>query len=375
MQRLVLVISSLKPGGAERVLSELANYWRSKGHDVCIVTLASPKDKPFYFLDSRIRLIQLGKSQMESSFFLRFLNIFKRIFSLRKTLKLLDSDIIISFVDMMNLTTLIAAWGLKVPVIVSERTHPAYYKLPDLYQKLRYFLYPKAAYVVMQTESSATYFKGFSNLEVIPNAVQRPPKTKIWSDENIRQIISVGRLCPYKGFDTLINAFSVLVKEYVNLRLTIYGEGLERSKLECLIQSLDLCDKISLPGLTKNIQEALLEADIFVFPSHYEGFPNALCEAMAAGLPVIASNCSGNIDIIRDGVDGRLFPVGDVKILTKIMRELLENSAECKQLAQVSKEICLRFNSESIFSMWDDIIKKAKDSAFFFLLYCLIYIC
>jgi len=293
---------------------------------------------------------------------LRLLNIFKRVFSLRKTLKSLNSDIVVSFVDMMNLTTLMATRGLKIPVIVSERTHPAYYKLPILYQKLRYLLYPKAARVVMQTDSAAIYFKELSNLSVIPNAVQSPLHFKERVRKNIQQIVSVGRLCPYKGFDSLIRAFSILAKEYAELRLTIYGEGFERSNLGSLIQLLNLKEKISLPGITKDIQKALLQADLFVFPSHYEGFPNALCEAMAVGLPVIASDCSGNVDIIRDGIDGRFFPVGDVEGLVRIMREFIENPDESKHLGQNAREVCARFHPKIIFNMWDEIILEAKDS-------------
>jgi len=361
MLRLCLVISSLNPGGAERVLSELANYWKSSGHDVSLVTLASPNEKPFYSLDSQVRLIQLNKSRVRSSLFLRLLDILSRIFSLRKTLKALKPDVIISFVDVMNLTTLMAAYGLKIPVIVSERTHPAYYELPTLYQKLRCWLYPKAARVVVQTESSATYFEGFSNLSVIPNAVQSPMQFKERDRKNIQQIVSVGRLCPYKGFDALILAFHSLIKDYPNLRLTIYGEGAERSNLENLIKSLNLEEKILLPGTTKKVQEALYKADLFVFPSHYEGFPNALCEAMAMGLPVIASNCSGNVDIVRDGIDGCFFPVGNVEILTCIMRKFLENPAKCQGLAGNAQEVCVRFHPKIIFNMWDKIILEVKD--------------
>lgn len=358
MLRLSLVISSLNSGGAERVLSGLANYWVSKGYHVSIVTMMAPETKPFYFLDSRIHLIQLDQSQTRSSLFLRLFNIFRRIFSLRKTLKLLKPDVVVSFVDVMNLTTLMAAWGLELPVVVSERTHPAYYKLPILYQKLRYWLYPKASCVVMQTESAAAYFKDFFNLKVIPNVVSYPSKTKVWSGENVRHIVSIGRLCPYKGFETLFYAFSILVKQYKNLHLTIYGEGLERLKLEHLARSLDLCDKISLPGLTKNVQEVLLEADLFVFPSHYEGFSNALCEAMAIGLPVIASNCSGNVDIIRDQIDGRLFPVGDVEKLAALMKELIRDQEQRKRLSEQAHVICQRFHADSIFKLWDEALAE-----------------
>jgi glycosyltransferase involved in cell wall biosynthesis len=220
-------------------------------------------------------------------------------------------------------------------------------------------LYPKAFFVVTQTASSASYFKNLTNLKVIPNAVFPISKSRKIYGNTIRRIVSVGRLCPFKGFDTLIRAFSYLHKEYPKSRLTIYGEGKERSKLEELIRSLGLQKKVFLPGTTQAIQEALLKADLFIFPSHYEGFPNALCEAMAAGLPVIASNCSGNIDIIRDGIDGRLFPVGNVEALTRIIRELLSDKAQCKRLAHNARAVCNRFHPNKVFKLWDELIARA----------------
>src|SRR5690606_29753976 len=111
--------------------------------------------------------------------------------------------------------------------------------------------------------------------------------------------------CPHKGFGALITAFSEIVLQKPDITLTIYGEGAERQNLESLIRGLNLTASVFLPGTVRDVEGIMYQADLFVFPSHYEGFPNALCEAMAMGLPVIASNCSGNIDIIREGVDGR----------------------------------------------------------------------
>lgn len=357
---LTLIISSLNPGGAERVLTDLANYWASKGHQVTLITLASPNAKPFYPLYSKVRLIQLDQTQNESSFLTRLGNILRRVFCLRKTLKTLKPDVILSFVDVMNLTTLLASTGLNIPVVVSERTHPAYHKLPSFYQQARKFLYPRASRVVVQTDSAADYFKKLSNLAVIPNAVKDPSFKKTNLSETVHQILSVGRLCPFKGFDTLIQAFARLHTHYPLLRLTIYGEGPERDNLQKRIASLHLQEKVSLPGAIQEIHKKLAEADLFVFPSLYEGFPNALVEAMSVGLPVLASNCSGNIDIVRDGIDGRLFPVGDVEKLTTLMEELINNPKQRQRLGEQAQSVCNRFHPEHIFKLWDEVLAEAS---------------
>lgn len=360
-----LIISSLNSGGAERVLSELANIWVSNGHQISLVTFATKATVPFYSLDPKIHLFQLDQTHMECSLLMRLKNSFARILSLRRTIQKLNPDVVLSFVDVTNITTLIATIALKIPVLVSERTHPGYYKLPKFYQKIRQIFYPNAACVVVQTNLVLDYFNknGFRNLnlKIIPNAVPKPILSKpvISPPVKIKNIVSVGRLCLFKGFDTLIQAFYQLLSVHPHLILTIYGEGNERLNLEKLIHSLGLQDKVCLPGVTQNIQDALINADLFIFPSRYEGFPNALCEAMAVGLPVIASDCSGNIDIVRDGIDGRLFPIGDIQTLTQITLELLEDDLQRQRLAEHAKEICNRFEPDRIFKLWDQAITDA----------------
>ena len=356
---LTLIISSLNSGGAQCVLSNLANHWCSQGHQISLITLDPPEFQPFYFLDSRISIIHLNKNGSGVSSMKRLKAIVDRFFALRKKIQGLMPNVIISFVDIMNVTTLISTLGLKIPIIVAERTHPKYYKLPILYQRLRLLFYPKAARVIVQTESAGHYFKNLKNIYVIPNAVPQPNILKKNTTSFPSHIISIGRLCPFKGFKTLIQAFSNLSQHYPKLTLTIYGEGQERENLENLIVSLNLRDKVYLPGAIKNVQEALIKADLFIFPSHYEGFPNALCEAMAVGLPVIASNCSGNIDIIREGVDGRLFPIGDIESLTKIALELLKDAEQRRYLSENALKIRNRFNPKHVFDLWDEIIDKA----------------
>ena len=362
----VLIISSVNPGGAERVLSELANIRVAKSDQISLVTFAAAASDPFYPLDPKIRLIQLDTTRADSLFLTRLKNIFVRIVSLRRAIQKLNPDVVLSFADVTNITTLIATIGLKTPVLVSERTHPAYHQLPKFYQKLRQIFYPIAASVIVQTNSAAAYFNTnrFKNIKIIPNAVLRPIQSKVanTSSSVVKNIVSVGRLHPVKNFEMLIKILPELLKKSPHLILTIYGEGSERLNLEHLIHSLGLHDKVSLPGAIQNIQEALIKADLFIFPSQYEGFPNALCEAMAVGLPVIASDCSGNIDIVRDGIDGRLFPVGDLEALTNVTLELLDDVVQRQQLAEKAQEICDRFESDRVFKLWDEVIIDAVRS-------------
>lgn len=359
---LTLIISSLKPGGAEKVISDLANYWVLHGQKVSLITFAAPSDIPFYPLDAGINLIQLNQSQQNLFFGWRLLNILKRLFLLRKTIKNLKPDVIVSFVDITNLTTILAGLGIQIPIIVCERTNPAYHFIAAFYNILRKYLYKLPHSVVVQTLSSANYFQGLINVKIIPNMVKRIETQPKRITQKVQKIISVGRLCPFKGFDTLIHAFSKVLKTHPDLTLTIYGEGAERQNLETLIQDLNLKGKVHLPGITTAVEDALLDGDMFVFPSLYEGFPNALCEAMAVGLPVIASDCSGNVDIVREGVDGRLFPKGDHSKLANIMLELIHDQAQRTHLSKGALEITQRFHPDHIFHQWDQLVLQATQS-------------
>jgi GalNAc-alpha-(1->4)-GalNAc-alpha-(1->3)-diNAcBac-PP-undecaprenol alpha-1,4-N-acetyl-D-galactosaminyltransferase len=355
---ITLVISSLSSGGAERVLSNLANYWAEKRHNVTIVTLSS--GIPFYQLSDKIKLKQIDQVLIgDTSFLSRAIQLVKRIFFLRKAIVKSNPGVVVSFVDVMNITTLIACVGLKTPVIVSERVDPHFHQIPRFYKFLRTCFYPYAQRVIVQTKSAAAYFKELKSVVIIPNAVQKMGVVKRDFSLPITHVVSVGRLCEQKDFPTLIKAFAEIHQSYPTLILMIYGEGDERANLESLIKSLNMTDSVFLPGAAADIEKVLYTADLFIFPSLYEGFPNALCEAMSAGLPVIASNCSGNVDVVQDKVNGLLFPVGDVKSLVLLINELISDPEQCKRLSLEAVELSNAYRSQRIHKIWDSVIKDS----------------
>ncbi|MEN8237551.1 MAG: glycosyltransferase family 4 protein [Pseudomonadota bacterium] len=370
-KRIALFIMSLQPGGAERVISKLANHWADKGHKVTLVTLAAPGKKPFYPLNKAVTLLQLSRATQQpflggsklqqwlvkQTWGRRLLKV-QAILRLRSIIKQLKPDVIVSFIDLMNMVVLIASKGLEIPVIVSERIDPNHHHIFILLRKLRALTYSWASKIVVQTRSAKSYFckTPKDKLSIIPNAVAAPTIKTSKSKIPLTRIVAVGRLDSQKDHSTLIHAFAGAVLRQPQLRLTIYGEGKERSKLERLIQTLGLTKQIQLPGVIPDIEAALLDADLFVFPSRYEGFPNALGEAMSLGLPVIASNCSGNTDLIRDGIDGRLFSVGDTQSLTNLILELCDDPKQLQNLGGQAQKVTERFCEEKIYALWDRLI-------------------
>jgi glycosyltransferase involved in cell wall biosynthesis len=373
--RLTLVIFSLGAGGAERVMSLMANYWAAKEWKITLLTLDDGKEPPFYDLDSRVRHIPLGIAGASSSPFIGIGNNLKRIQLLQSAIRDSKPEAVISFVDQTNVLTLLAtrlpkghratARSLNVPVVVSERVDPTLYSIGRIWDVLRRWTYPLADRIVVQTKGALSYFSsGRQNrVCIIPNPVVLPTRGKGTADKRLvgRSLIAMGRLTKQKGFDLLLQAFARLKDTHPEWTLTILGEGESRLELESLCNQLGLSGLVRLSKVVKNPHEVLMQADIFVLSSRFEGFPNVLCEAMACGLPVISTDCpSGPREIIRDGVDGILVPNEDVSAIAEAMERLMSDEEERKRLGARACEVTERFSLEKVMTMWENLLKEVN---------------
>lgn len=349
------MIGQLSSGGAERVLCSLANHMAKK-NEVEIITFAHPASKPFYPLDKTISIRQLGIYKERPKLLKRLWGILVRLIRLRFCLRSSVGPVV-SFMTETNIAVLCMSLGCNRSVVIAERTNPFHHKLPLFVHWLRLITYRWAKKLVVQTPSTACFFPGFlqNKISTIPNPVQKP-STQYSVAVHVKRIVTIGRMDRYKDHTTLIKAFAQVVQTYPALTLHIYGEGPERKNLEAFIKHLHLGKKVFLPGVIKDVEKHLAEADLFIFPSQYEGFPNALCEAMAVGVPTIASACSGNVDVVRDQVDGLLFPVGDQERLEQLMVRLIENRGKRKKLSSKAKEVSDRFSAERVFDRWEKVI-------------------
>ncbi len=360
--KMTLVISSLNAGGAERVLSILANAWAEQGHEVTIITFEVPHYKSFYPLSPKVTLYNLDLlNRGTKNSLVKAFKVLRRFRILRKTIKDQKADCIISFMDTVNILTILSTIGLKVPVIISERVDPHHHSIGLFKDFLRKWTYPLAHHIVVQTTQVKNYFskKLHNIISIIPNPVSKPSndlqETAI--DFENKQIIAIGRLDPQKGHDLLLQAFSMVHKQHSDWELVVWGEGDERKALEALRDRLELKAHVQFPGLTKNVYQALSKGSLFVLASRYEGFPNSLCEAMATGLPVVAFDCgSGPIDIIRHEIDGLLVPAQNVAFLADAMLKLIQNVELRKQYGNSAKEITDRFSLSNILDKWNAVI-------------------
>jgi GalNAc-alpha-(1->4)-GalNAc-alpha-(1->3)-diNAcBac-PP-undecaprenol alpha-1,4-N-acetyl-D-galactosaminyltransferase len=362
--RCTLIIHSLTSGGAERVISRMANYWAAKSWEINLLSFDGGTEPPFYELDSQISHIPLGIAGYSPNPIIGIWNNLTRIQKLRAAIINSKPHVVISFMHQANEIVLLATRGLNLPVIVSERNDSGRQTISKVWTKLRQWTYPFADRIVVQTKRAGNYFsaKLQERIVVIPNPVLLPPDKQKLSNKLLgdRSLIAIGRLVPQKGFDLLLEAMAKLKDSYPEWTLTILGEGELRSHLESLRDEWGLGDRVHLVGRVKNPHEFLKQADIFIMSSRFEGFPNALCEAMACGLPVISTDCpNGPREIIRDGVDGILVENEDVSALAIAMKRLMNDNKERKSLGDRATEITERFGLEKVMLAWESLIDEA----------------
>jgi GalNAc-alpha-(1->4)-GalNAc-alpha-(1->3)-diNAcBac-PP-undecaprenol alpha-1,4-N-acetyl-D-galactosaminyltransferase len=362
-RRITFVIAGLSSGGAERAVSTMANYWAARGWAVHILSLDDPEAVPFYPLHASIQVQSLNLFRAYGNPFVAIFQLLGRAWRLRRAITATTPDCVISFDDVTNVFTGLSMFTAKIPVIAAERNDPHCHHLKNPWRFIRVWAYSRARCVVAQTRHALEFFPRQirDRGRVIPNPVCVPV---VNSNENHSRkvgsssaILALGRLEKQKGFDLLIEAFRTAAAFHPDWRLEIWGEGTERKNLESMIAAAGLRDRISLRGITRNPTTVMRNADLFVLSSRYEGFPNALCEAMASGVPCISFDCpNGPSEIIRDGLDGMLVPRDDSGALAKVLQRLMSNREERLRLGSRASEILQHFGLEKIMGIWTDLL-------------------
>lgn len=171
--------------------------------------------------------------------------------------------------------------------------------------------------------------------------------TLAWPTDTIA-LLSVGRLDRQKGFDLVIQAAPHVIRSFPSVRFLIAGEGTERERLEALIRQHNLVNHVRLLGHRKDVPDLLAASDLFVFPSRFEGHPFSLLEAMAAGLPVVASSASGIPEIVTDRKNGVLFQSEDACDLLENLRWAIDHHAQRMSFAATGQITASRFNKQQM---------------------------
>jgi glycosyltransferase involved in cell wall biosynthesis len=363
MRVLCIIPTMSGPGGAERTMSYLVVHLAER-HDVTLLTLDRPDALSFYPLPDSLRQVRVDK--LGGRGIRRLVRVLSRPFCVRREVRTLNPDIVVSFMDTMNVTVLISCLGLGIPVVVSERNDPALNRIGRFKELLRDRLYPLAQLVVTQTNRAARYFPPSlqPRLRIVTNPVPLCPlcaePDKANAEGRLR-VIAVGRLERQKGFDQLIEAFGRVAHEQAEWDLAIIGEGPERTRLEASVKRLDLDGRVRLPGIMRDLSSELAASHLMAFPSQYEGFPNALAEGLAVGLPAVGYHgVSGVEDLIVDGKTGLLVNMGEGAIaLAGAMSALMSDARLRRQLGDAARRHVTQWAPSDVLTRWEEVLIEA----------------
>ncbi len=349
-------VDSMGSGGAERVVANLSSFFIESHEDVSIIMTSVKEKKSFYALNEKVKLFCICEGSNKK------INPIKRIKLLKKTIKHINPDVVISFLPHVNVYTAFALKGLKIPHVVSERNNPYIDPQNKLLRFLKESVFKRADGCVFQAKDAQKYYAG--NIKgksaVIYNPINLQWVPKDFSFEREKKVVSVGRLTAQKNFCMLIKAFKEFSNSHKEYVLEIYGDGQEKQNLIRYAKDLGIENKVLFMGNCKTWHEQAYKASMFVLSSNYEGMPNALLEAMAIGIPSISTDCpiGGPKEIIIDGKNGFLVPVGDYKALAEKMELIAKDEKLSKVFTKESNKIIEKISCESIGKQWVNFLRE-----------------
>jgi glycosyltransferase involved in cell wall biosynthesis len=371
--RVTIVISSLKGGGAERVAVNLANAWAGQGSAVTMLTTSQGDAPPSCALDRRVAHRDLGwprvfaEEDLATESVAAVLRGMQRtgstdllsqtllLASLREAILATEPDVVVAHIDVTNIRVLAALHETGAPVIACEHTDAQRVHL-GAWQSARNALYPHAHAVVAPHASIARWVtdRGMPAVAIANPLVAPAPAVRAVRVR--RRVVTLTRLSREKRVDLLVHAFARVAEELPEWDLEIYGDGPLRVSLELLVSS----PRVRFRGFTSDPYGALGDADLFVSSSGVEGFGNAIWEALACGLPVVAVDCGAPVrSLVRHGIDGLLVPDSTVASLASALRTLMMDDALRQRYAARAGEVVTRWPMASALEAWDVLLATA----------------
>jgi glycosyltransferase involved in cell wall biosynthesis len=364
-QKIVIVVGALTWGGAERVATTMANAWAREGREVWLVATYLGCKVVDYSLHRGVSVVFLSE-RMRVRPSLRGFAAVRKAFALRSLIRSIAPDAVVSFLTNVNVLAILALTGLGLPLIVSERTDPAGdVDLHWLFRLARGLSYRHADALVVQTSAAAKRWAerlpGVQRIEIIHNPLPRELDVaglKAQQEAGGGLVIAMGRLGREKGFATLLSAFATAFGDDPTWKLDIWGRGPLLAALTRRLAELRLERRAHLRGATTQPWTVLATAQIFVLSSEYEGFPNAMLEAMAVGLPCIAFDCpSGPQELADGGAAAIMVPAGDAQALARTLRKVasdreLRRTLGLRAAAYVRRE----YSEVKVMADWDRLL-------------------
>lgn len=362
MAKIVFHLNCLEQGGAERVVTNLAAQFAADGYDVIVATEWVAENE--FVLDEKVRRIHVGlRAEDENKN--RISKYFLRIKYLRELMEQEKPDILIAFAHLANYRALLATLRNHVPTLISVRTDPVGHYEEPVDKILLKPLFPRAAGCVFQTEGQRDFFapKIQENSRIILNPINDKYIGRPLVTERTKNIAHVGRLVDFKNQPMLIRAFANIHQRFPEYTLKIYGgDSFDGTKeiLEGIIEENQLHDCVKLMGASDDLARETENAAFFVFTSDWEGLPNALMEAMALGLPCVATDCpcGGPRTIMQDGENGLLVPIKDQEAVEKAMIQMIEHPDMADKMGKNARKLGEIANAHAIYLQWKDYVEE-----------------
>lgn len=355
-EKVIFYIDTMQRGGAQRVMSVLANNLSDLNYDVILINdfkLQNPDQE--YAINPQVKRFFL-RENIDGNVLTKN---FERVKSLRKIVKREKPSVIVSFLGHPNIRMLLATFGIKCRKIVSVRNDPnKEYGSNFIKRTITNLLFLLADGCVFQTPDAAQYF--YKKIQNKSQIIFNPVDDKFYNiipNKNKKNIINVGRLEPQKNHKLLIDAYANIFKDFAD-DLYLYGEGSKKSELQNYVNEKGLVGRVHFMGNVIDIDKALSDAKVFVLSSDYEGMPNALMEAMVAGVACISTDCpcGGPRLLIQNSKQGLLVPCNDVNAMSKALRTILND--DCQKIGENARMRSQEFRTNKILAKWNNYLFK-----------------
>lgn len=339
----------------------LADGLAARGHQVYLLTLSGVEEE-FFVPGSSVNRVRLDLAGESTTVMEGLWANMRRIRAIRRKIGDVAPDAVLSFTTTVNILALIACAGTRVPVFVSERVDPRGHLIRFRWSVLRHLAYRRARALVTQTAAVAAWYRRRLPARVLVAAISNPvvlgnPQGPATVTVPAPFILAAGRLVHQKGFDLLIEAFALAVPECGHMHLAIAGEGPEADALARLARQCKVAERTFFLGRVSRLGALMSQAHAFVLSSRYEGFPNVLVEALAAGVPVVATDCpSGPREILCDGRHGLLVPPENPRALSAALARITTDLELRRRLSAGGPTAVSRYEFGAITGEWERLL-------------------
>lgn len=362
MYKILFHLNCLEQGGAERVVSNLANQFSKEGYDIVVATEWQGENE--FALEEKVQRIHVGLREQDEKKN-KISKVLLRLKYLRDCIKKENPDIVIAFAHKANYRALMATVGMKVPVMISIRTDPVGH-YDSFFDKIRIpLLFPRAAGCVFQTEGQREFFPEYlqKKSRIILNPVNDKYLNVPAPETREKVVVQSGRLVDFKNQPMLLKAFLKVHEKHPDYQLKIYGgDSFDGTKeiLESIIEKNHAGDYIHLMGASDELEQVLPKAEVYAFSSDWEGLPNALLEAMVLGMPIVATDCpcGGPRTVMTHEEDGLLIPIKDPQAMEDGINRLIEDRGLAERLGQNARKLSEKVNSYSVYTQWRSYIEE-----------------